>query len=63
MFTVGLAVAGARALANYQTALDKVGSELVDMSGRANIGIEALQRLLAADGEHLLSCVLLRGDL
>jgi len=49
-FTIGAIVAGAKAFGDYQTSLDKLGSELIDMSGRANVGVEALQRLrFAAD--------------
>lgn len=50
LLTVSAIVAGATALSRYQSNIDALGSELVDMSGRANVGIESLQRLrFAAD--------------
>ncbi|MEQ1755276.1 MAG: hypothetical protein ABL973_14220 [Micropepsaceae bacterium] len=43
--TLGLAVSAVRAIGQYQSKLDALGAELVDMSAQANVGIEALQRL------------------
>lgn len=50
LLSVSAVVAGATTLSRYQSSIDALGSELVDMSGRANVSIEALQRLrFAAD--------------
>ena len=49
-FTIGAIVGAIKAVGDYQASLDRMGAELVDMSGRANVSIEALQRLrFAAD--------------
>lgn len=48
--TGAVIIAGIRALGDYQTKLDELGSSLKDASTKANVGVESLQRLrFAAD--------------